>query len=268
VPLVFHCTTADRIPQIFEDGELKPGRNGAVSFTEIPIGELDRMKYRHRGAEQVAIGFPRRYVESLGLTPVWYLKYNPAAAKLLASLKEHDLQAHTKLAPFVDETGDVSPFQEVRTTLPVKIEEAVWILTTKRVDGSPYLDVSAVKTFQTRYGQISRSYWHRSHQMGMLGEWQFTSFDENDEGIPQGFRFMGEHYWRQHVTEQKELDVRLPEHEKRITFDVTKSGAHAQLKGPWRFIDMARLIANALINAGESLDSALPYRMIAKIETA
>jgi hypothetical protein len=67
---------------------------------------------------------------------------------------------------------------------------------------------------------------------------------------------------------QADSFVRLPEHEKRIIFDVTKSDAHAQLKRTWRFIDMARLIANARINAGESLDNALPYRMIAKIEAA
>jgi hypothetical protein len=65
VPLVFHCTTEDDIKQIFKDGTLRPGKNGTVSFTEIPIGELDRMKYRHREANQVAIGFPRRYIESL-----------------------------------------------------------------------------------------------------------------------------------------------------------------------------------------------------------
>jgi hypothetical protein len=73
VPLVFHCTTEDHLKQIFAEGILKPGSGGTVSFTEIPIGELDRMKYRHHDAEQVAIGFPRRYIQSLGLTPVWYL---------------------------------------------------------------------------------------------------------------------------------------------------------------------------------------------------
>jgi hypothetical protein len=61
VPLVFHCTTEDCIAQIFADGILKPGKRGTVSFTEIPIGELDRMKYRKRGAEQVATQQPTNY---------------------------------------------------------------------------------------------------------------------------------------------------------------------------------------------------------------
>src|SRR5208282_2408675 len=52
VPLVFHCTKASKIKRILADGALKPSKNGAVSFTEIPIGELDRMKYRHHGSEQ------------------------------------------------------------------------------------------------------------------------------------------------------------------------------------------------------------------------
>ena len=67
VPLVFHCTTEHNIGQIFRDGVLQPSKNGAVAFAEIPIGELDRMKYRHHDKQQVAVGFPRRYIESLGL---------------------------------------------------------------------------------------------------------------------------------------------------------------------------------------------------------
>jgi hypothetical protein len=56
VPLVFHCTTADRVPAIVERGAIDAGHKGTVSFSEVPISELDRVKYRHGGAEQVAFG--------------------------------------------------------------------------------------------------------------------------------------------------------------------------------------------------------------------
>ena len=121
VPLVFHCTTVDHMKKIFEDGCLKPSRRGAVSFTEIPIGELDRMKYRHHKKEQVAIGFPRKYIESLGLTPVWYLKHNPGLRETLKTLKERDQDQYEKISPFIDNDDDVSPFQEIRTTL-----QSIW----------------------------------------------------------------------------------------------------------------------------------------------
>jgi hypothetical protein len=194
VPLVFHCTTVNHIQQIFEDGVLKPSQKGAVSFTEIPIGELDRMKYRRHNADQVAIGFPPRYVESLGLTPVLYLKHNQAISRVLASLKIDDPPAHEKLASFVDEEDDVAPFQEVRTTSDVDTGQAVWILATKRSGDPPRPDIPAISTFEEKYGRISKSFWHRSHQMGILSDWQFVKLIKNEEGIPQKFEFISEHF--------------------------------------------------------------------------
>src|SRR5688500_1652333 len=47
VALVFHCTTADRVPHIIEEGEIRPGESGSISHSELSIGELDRMKSRH-----------------------------------------------------------------------------------------------------------------------------------------------------------------------------------------------------------------------------
>jgi hypothetical protein len=110
VPLVFHCTTVDHMAKIFESACLKPSERGTVSFTEIPIGELDRMKYRHHGKDQVAIGFPRKYIESLGLTPVWYLKHNPEIRQLLEMMKEQNPASYAKMSAFIDTNDDVSPF--------------------------------------------------------------------------------------------------------------------------------------------------------------
>src|SRR5262245_52858008 len=62
VPLVFHCTTFEDFENIVESGTIEPGSKGTVSLTEIPIGELDRMKFRRREPDQIAIGFPRRFL--------------------------------------------------------------------------------------------------------------------------------------------------------------------------------------------------------------
>jgi hypothetical protein len=255
VPLVFHCTTEDHIGRIFQQGALIPGKNGAVSFTEIPIGELDRMKYRHHSAPQLAIGFPRRYIESLGLAPVLYLRHNPDMAR---QLKTNQAQ-YDKVAPFIDETGDVGSFQEVRTTASVNIEEAVWILTTNRTNKSaiPHID-----EFRAKYGRISQSFWHRSHQMGVLGEWQFTKLVKDERNVPVRFEFMGEHYWRQKTTVKEELAVMLPVDEKKILFETTDLAKHAAYTGPWKFIDVARSIVRVLVQAGEDINITLRHRLI------
>jgi len=91
-------------------------------------------------------------------------------------------------APFVDETGDVASFQEVRTTASVDIEEAVWILTTNQA-GKPA--IPHIDELRAKYGRISQSFWHRSHQMGILGEWQFTRLMKDDCDVPVSFTSIG-----------------------------------------------------------------------------
>src|SRR5215831_5834625 len=93
-------------------GKLEPSHRETISFTEIPIGELDRMNYRHHVAHHVAIGFPRRYTQSLGRTPVWYLKHNSTIRRALAAWKAQDSDRYAEMSPFIEETEDVAPFQE------------------------------------------------------------------------------------------------------------------------------------------------------------
>jgi hypothetical protein len=266
VPLVFHCTLEDDLKQIFEDGRLRPNKNRTLSFTEIPIGELDRMKYRHHDKQQVAIGFPRRYIESLGLTPVWYLKHNPEISKALGKWEASDPDAFAQLKPFIDEDEDVAPFQEIRTTASVNMEEAVWLLTTNRTTENE-LVIPGVDTFQTKYGKISQSFWHRSHQMGILSEWQFAKITRDEKDVPIGFQFRGEYYWRRLTTETKELSVTLPAHQREIMFEVTKLAQQEAFDGPLRFLDVARSFARVLAEAGDDLDVALCYRLIRDIST-
>lgn len=263
VPLVFHCTTEDHAQRIFESGRIEPCRNGTVSLTEIPIGELDRMKYRHHAAHQVAIGFPRRFLESCGFSSVLYLRHDAEIRQVFAELREREPDRIAKLAPYVEESDDVSPFQEIRTRQPIPVEYAVWVLTTRLKDGRPA--VSGMEAFQGQYGKCPLSYWHRDHQLDVLQEWQFASLERDEAGQPTAFRFIGEHYWRQEITEQKELKIHLPVHDRNIIFDVSKGGGGEGHGGPWRFIDVARFICRVLCEAGESPDVVLPYRLIENV---
>jgi len=262
VPLVFHCTKEKNLEEIFESGELKPGKNGTVSFTEIHVGELDRMKYRIHDEHPVALGFPRRYIESLGLAPVWYVKHNPEVRDALNKLKSCDSQSFASLSPFVEEDDDVSSFQEVRITNPVSIEEAVWILTTNRNPHTGDLVVPGIEGFFAKHGRISRSYWHRFHQLEVFSEGQFTKTSRNTDGGVDDFHWMGEEYRRKLGHQEKKLGVTLPVREEKIIFEFTSREKQAAFEGPWRFIDIARIILNILREEGENTDKVLPHRLI------
>lgn len=263
VPIVFHCTTLELAPQIFESGFLKPGVNGTVSFTEIPIGELDRMKWRKGAAPQIAIGFPRRFIETLEFAPVLYLKHHPTLKKLLEKLSP---SSRAQLTPFVDLDDDVAPFQEIRTTSPVAVEEAIWILTTFRQGDPPRPTIPSVEKFKEKYGPIAQSYWHRTHQLGLLHEWQYTRSTRNTNGELTEFRFIGEHYWKQQVVGERKVTISLPTHKRNLLVPTINRDLHSQYEGPWNFIDVAKLICGLITECGKSLTETLRYRLIKDIE--
>jgi hypothetical protein len=252
--------------KIFEEGCLKPSERGTVSFTEIPIGELDRMKFRHHEKQQAAIGFPRKYIESLGLTPVWYLKHNSEIRQALGMMKEQNPTWYDQISPFIDNNDDVSPFQEVRTTSRVDIAEAVWILTTKRAEATGDPEVPQIEQFESKNGHIASSYWHRSHQMGILSEWHFVQVEKaGHDRAPTSFRSIGEHYWRKRVTKEKELRVTFPVHYKDIIFEMMDKEQQKAYEGPFRFIDVAQYVAKILCDCGETLSDILPYRLLSDL---
>jgi hypothetical protein len=119
-----------------------------------------------------------------------------------------------------------------------------------------------VKTFEDKFGKIPTSYWHRSHQLGVLAEWQFISWKTKEASLPRDYEFVGEHYWRQDVSQKKELNVTLPAHEKKIIFETINWDQDRQTLGPFRFIDVARFVAKLLKVEGEELDAVLQYRFI------
>jgi hypothetical protein len=67
------------------------------------------------------------------------------------------------------------------------------------------------------------------------------------------------------VTARKGLRVTLPVDQKEVIFDITKLAEHSAFEGPWQFIDIARYISKILVDAGESLELMLPYRLISEI---
>ena len=267
VPLVFHCTTEDYIEGILNDGVLKD-KKGVVCFTEVPIGELDRMKFRKNPEKhQVAIGFPRRYLEGLGLAPVLYLKHNPTLQRAWEQIESNKdcegiVSSVNILQPFIDKEGDVSAFQEVRTPGSVDMAQAVWILTTHRDSKNGDLIIPGMDSFITTHGKLSRSFWHRTHQMDVLTEGQFTKASTNERGEITDFEWRGEYYWQKLAHEAKELNVALPGHPRNIIFEFTSREKQAEFEGPWRFIDIAKIILNILRAAGEKIEQILPYRLI------
>jgi hypothetical protein len=260
VPLVFHCAPLSRVEEIIASGVLTPNARGFVSFTELPIGELDRMLFRKPGTKQVAIGFPRRYVQSLGLSSVWYLKHNAELRKVVDFYKSVDSGMYATVAPFIDEEDDVSSFQEVRVTRSVDIGEALWMLTTVR-DSEKMPTVPGIDDFENKYGRMAKSYWHRTHQMGILGEWQYTAVMRDGNRQLTDFKFLGEHYWRREFMKQQEITIRLPVDEKQILFETMQLAKGNSYSGPWRFIDVAGMIAGLLLAAGENLEQTLPHRI-------
>jgi hypothetical protein len=267
VPLVFHCTTEDHIEGIFNDGALT-SEKGVVCFTEVPIGELDRMKFRKSpDKHQVAIGFPRRYLERLGLASVLYLKHNPGLQRAWEQIEskkdcEDIVSAMDVLEPFVDKEGDVSPFQEVRVPGSVDMAQAVWVLTTHRDSKNGDLIIPGIEDFIKTHGKLSRSFWHRTHQMGVLTEGQFTKASKNEDGEITDFEWRGEYYWQKLAHEAKKLSVTLPAHTREIIFEFTSREKQDGFEGPWRFIDIAKIILNILRAAGEKIEPILPYRLI------
>ena len=256
VPIVFHCTTLDRFEQIVESGRI----NAPVSLTEIPVGELDRMKIRGREKSQIAIGFPRAYIQHIGFSSVIHTMHMPQINEVL---KQHPVCADA-LKPFIEVEDDLSAFQEIRTTAPLDISEAIWLLTTNRVDQSnPSSDIfiPGRDEFTDKYGKISASYWHRSHQTEVFNEWQFLQVDKHENGET-SYWPVGEHYWRAKQFGEVLRDVKMPAgHSFRLRFREAKD-TRLTFEGPFRFIDASQRLRT--IVSEYYPDAKMPYGLISQ----
>lgn len=189
------------------DVDIEPrSGTGFTSFTELPLGELDRMKSRSpKENSQITIGFPRKYIMTQGATPVLSLKRNKKLMDIVLSNKE--IKEHLKHFVVDD---DVSAFQELRVLKKIPITEAVWILSTDKLNSTD-CTVSfkdSVANYKGKYGNIAFSYWNQKHQMEALAEWQYMKiFEEN--GSLLGFKCMGEYYWKQIYFSQISKNVKM-----------------------------------------------------------
>ncbi len=255
VPLVFHCTTFQGFQEIVNSGIIRRSSGGYVSLTEMPPAELDRMKIRHRGEPQVAIAFPRRYIESIGFSSVLYLQYNEAVRN-----EFHANGVPEFLKPFVELNDDLAAFQEIRTGKDIPIKEAVWLLTTETTsDSGP--NIPAWKTFISKYGRIPKSDWHRTHQWEIFGEWQYVKISKNDEGSLDDFHSIGEFYWKQKCIRGKQISARTPKGKLTLVFAMRDESCARQFEGPYRHLDVARRAAELLLEDDSGCDN-LPHRLL------
>jgi hypothetical protein len=258
VPLVFHCTTQDKFCNIVDSGSIELGKDGFVSFTEIPIGELDRMRIRHKiNKNQVAIAFPRRYIESLSVAPVLYLKHHPFLHEILRQIIDDE----PSIKPFVELSDDVSAFQELRTIKKVEIQDAVWLLTTNRDQQTKTPKLNGLKQFKEQYGDISISYWHRTHQMEILGEMRYLTTKCDEAGRLINFKCEGEFYADR---DPYRFPVTLPEGQTReINLrSVKKRGIGINIENPMYDIDVAYWIFHTMQSNDLSVDDELRYRQV------
>ncbi len=251
VPLVFHCTTPEAFEQIVATNFINP----PVSFSELPIGELDRMRIRTQAPKQIAIGFPRRCIQAFGATPVLYTKHNLQLQAVLRAKPE----LLSELSPFVDMDGDVGALQELRVPNKLPISEAVWILTTERdADKKPLLEHR--ERYEEQLGKIPVSLWHRTHQMGILGEWQYLRIVRSPSGALRDLSFMGEHYWRRECFTYKTCTFRMPAGRDFELQFLRRTERADQFEGPLTFLDAAfriRSLLNELTGGKVDLPHAL-----------
>lgn len=290
VPLVFHCTDFEGFKGIVEEGFIGNKKQDSnkepyVSFTELPIIELDRMKIRKRNREQIAIGFPRRVLENYNFSSVLYLNHNKPLKEILRMLledpdildclnKKCQKDVKKELKPFVELEDDLGALGEIRIKEPMPIQEAVWLLTTKREEKNKKqkLIIPDIESFEQKYGSIAKSYWHRSHQEGILGEYQFVHIPKETEPLTK-FETKGEHYWKQHVFEQGVYNLNLPvgktKESAQVKFTLANKNNSEFFEGPYNFIDIAKIIYDLLVkHEGKEkvLDDYLKYRLIDNID--
>lgn len=252
VPIVFHCTDFKSFKGIVADGVLR----APVSLTEIPIGELDRMKVRTSRSDQIAIGFPRRYLQTRKLASVLHTRHHPELTDLLQ--RREDIRQLLK--PFLAVDDDVSAFQELKSADELDISDAVWLLTTKRKDKKPV--VPALETFTKKWGHIATSFWHRTHQMGILGEWQYLRVDRDEiTGRLTAVEVLGEHYWKTKCYTEVEQVVRMPAG-KDVSIRFWKRRLESKrFEGPYNFFDLALRMKELLSECSAQHERELPYAL-------
>jgi hypothetical protein len=184
VPIIFHCTYFDSFKKILEDGFISPGRGKeCVSFTDLSVVELTRFRTLRKKPFEVAIGFPRASLEVKGLFQPAYLKHASDAVKE----RFKDLPSG-----YVELDDDLGALHEVRVPGNVSINDAVWVLTSDRYKETKIPGIPGVDSNKMR--GLSVSFWHPSHQAGMIREPVFRMVTWDKEGKLTSLKTCGKHY--------------------------------------------------------------------------
>jgi hypothetical protein len=184
VPLVFHCTYKENLIGVFEKGELRPGEGKSyVALTELPITELTRFRSLRANPFEIAIGFPRALLESKGLFQPAYLKHATQEVK----------DKFSDFPPgYVELDDDLGALHEVRIPGSLPIDDAVWILTSRRNKKTKMPDLCEWTSIKER--SIAVSFWHPSHQEGMIREPVFRRVVRDSEDNLESMDRCGIHY--------------------------------------------------------------------------
>lgn len=184
VPLVFHCTYFKHLSSILRDGVVRPGKNKTyVALTELPIPELTRFRSLRHEPFDIAIGFPRALLESKGLFQPAYLKH--ASSEVKAAFENHP-------KGYVELNDDLGALHEVRVPGTIPIDEAVWVLSAKRKAKTSVLDLPKLRPIREK--GIAISFWHPSHQEGLIKEPVFRKLTRDEKGCVVNAECCGKHY--------------------------------------------------------------------------
>lgn len=203
-PILFHCTNREHLSEIFKSGKIKTSKNDCISFTEIQIDQLDRMRLRKQEKDAVAIGFTRSYLETKGLFQPAYLKHSDRTIKSeFSNLRKG----------YCETDDDLGAFHEMRVPCELQIADAVWILfssRSKRTKEPGNAELRRICETLT----VATSYWDRSHQEGIIKEPLYRRVTYDKFKKIKKLEFQGEFYLRLNS---------IPPVTKRVTFPAGKS---------------------------------------------
>jgi hypothetical protein len=77
--------------------------------------------------------------------------------------------------------------------------------------------------------------------------------------VPAEFAFVGEYYSELSVSKTSRLNVSLPNHDRCLDFKSVNTERRVGHSGPWHFVDVARMLFEALVRTGEDIDRLLCY---------
>lgn len=184
VPLIFHCTYFDNLKDILKDQELRPGEGKSyVALTELPVTELTRFRSLRPKPFEIAIGFPRALLESKGLFQPAYLKH--ATQEVKDKFKDSP-------SGYVELSDDLGALHEVRIPGQLPINDAVWVLSAKRNEDTRKLDLPELEPLRDL--GVAVSYWHPSHQQGMIREPVFRKVKRDVHGHLESLESVGKYY--------------------------------------------------------------------------